>query len=214
MHTCKETANFWLLLRAWAQVTFTYYVTGHEHGKRPEDSVQLACCLKVKEVTGRGVAIWNRRFCVLCGSRMFIFPSSQPKGKPNLAIDLRGGKISEYKSRRHIFCLRIMSLGREMLLSFESRFEQSKWLERAGNVRGLNKCIPPVYGNIIQMTGSLYVFFVLRNTRHHTKIYLIVTGLKPILSATLNNYIDSVLIVHTCRLWRSTLWRPTSPVTL
>ncbi len=109
-------------------------LTGHERGKRPEDSVQLACRLKVKEVTGRGMTLWNKRFCVLCGSRMFIFPSAQPKGKPNLVLDLIGGKISEHKSRYHIFCLRITSSGREVLLSFETRFEQTKWLERAGDV--------------------------------------------------------------------------------
>ncbi len=65
---------------------------------------------------------------------MFIFGAARPKGKPTLVLDLTGGNISEYKSKRHFYCVRIVASRREVLLAFESRLEQSKWLERAAKV--------------------------------------------------------------------------------
>ena len=110
--------------------------TGQEQGNRPEDKVQLACALKVKElhVHGTILPVWNKRFCVLCGSRMFIFASAHPRGKPTLVVDLRGGNIEEYKSKKCAFSLKIATSRCVVLLGFASRLEQSKWLERAGKV--------------------------------------------------------------------------------
>ena len=96
--------------------------------------MQLSCSLKVKEVTGLGVSIWNKRFCVLCGSRMFVFPASRPKGRPNIVLDLRGGSISEHRSKKYYYCLKIVASHHEVLLAFDSGLEQAKWLERAGKV--------------------------------------------------------------------------------
>lgn len=110
-------------------------IIGHEVGKRPEDAVQLSCSLKVKELTGVGVAIWNKRFCVLCGSRMFIFSGSQAKGRPNLILDMRGGKMFEHKSKKHFYCIKIAASHHEVLLAFNTSLEQAKWLERAGKVQ-------------------------------------------------------------------------------
>lgn len=110
-------------------------MAGHEVGKRPEDKAQLAHPLKVKEMNGgMGVPIWSKRFTVLCGSRMFIFPGSRPKGKPNLVLDLRGGRIEEHKSKKHFYCLKVTASHREVRLAFETGLEQSTWLERAAKV--------------------------------------------------------------------------------
>ena len=109
-------------------------VTGQEKGARPEDQVQLACALKVKELHGRIMPVWNKRFCVLCGSRMFIFASSHPKGKPTLVLDLKGGAIEENKTKKYLFCLKVTTSRSVVLLAFQSRLEQGKWLERAGKV--------------------------------------------------------------------------------
>lgn len=105
---------------------------GQEKGDRLEDRVQLACVLKVKELNGLGV--WSKRFCILCGSRMFIFATSRPKGKPTLVLDLTGGSIMEHQSKKHFYCLKITASRKDVLLSFESRLEQSKWLQRAAKV--------------------------------------------------------------------------------
>ena len=94
--------------------------------------MQLVCVLRVKEMNGLGV--WTKRFCVLCGSRLFIFPTSRPKGKPTLVLDLAGGRMTEYKSRKSYYCVKVMAARREVLLAFDSRLEQSKWLERAAKV--------------------------------------------------------------------------------
>ena len=113
---------------------FVNSCAGCELGSRPEDRAQLAHPLKVKEVNGLGVPMWNKRFTVLCGSRMFVFPASRPKGKPNLVLDLRGGTIVEHKSKKHLYCLKVTASHREVRLAFESSLEQSKWLERAAKV--------------------------------------------------------------------------------
>ena len=108
------------------------HTSGHEQGKKPEERVQLACALKVKEMNGLGV--WSKRFCVLCGARLFIFPTSRPKGKPTLVLDLTGGKMTEHKSKKSYYCVKVAALRREVLLAFDTRLEQSKWLERAAKV--------------------------------------------------------------------------------
>ncbi len=108
---------------------------GEEKGNRPEDKVQISCPLKVKELNGTIIPAWNRRFSVLCGSRMFVFASSRPRGKPTLVLNLQGGTIEEYKSKKYSYCLKIETSRHVLLLAFETRMEQSKWLERAGKVR-------------------------------------------------------------------------------
>ncbi len=81
------------------------------------------------------MAVWNKRFCVLCGSRMFIFATSHPKGKPTLVLDLRGGTIEENKSKKYLFCLKVATSRSILLLAFQTRLDQSTWLERAGKVQ-------------------------------------------------------------------------------
>ncbi|MCG8621953.1 MAG: PH domain-containing protein [Proteobacteria bacterium] len=82
-----------------------------------------------------GLGIWSKRFCVLCGARLFIFSSSRPKGKPFLVLDLIGGKMTEYKSKKSYYCVKVSASHKEILLAFDSRLEQSKWLESAAKVR-------------------------------------------------------------------------------
>lgn len=65
---------------------------------------------------------------------MFIFATSHPRGKPTLVLDLRGGTVEEYKSKKYMFCLKVATPRSVVLLAFQSRLEQSKWLERAGKV--------------------------------------------------------------------------------
>ena len=109
---------------------------GQEIGQRPEDKAQLAHPIRVKEMNvGVGVPTWSKRFTVLCGSRMFVFPGSRPKAKPNLVLDLRGGRIEEHKSKKHFYCLKVTASHREVRLAFETGLEQSRWLERAAKVK-------------------------------------------------------------------------------
>ena len=129
--------------------------SGQEKGDRLEERVQLACQLKVKELNG--FSVWNKRFCVLCGSRMFVFATSRPKGKPTLVLDLTGGNITAHRIKKHFYCLKVTASKKDILLSFDSRLEHSKWLQRAAKVRDANcycyswngfvlaTCIPRVY---------------------------------------------------------------------
>lgn len=119
-------------VRTGANHTCSTPTPGQEKGNRLEERVQLACQLKVKELNG--LSVWNKRFCVLCGSRMFIFATSRPKGKPTLVLDLTGGNITAHRIKKHFYCLKITASKKEVLLSFESRLVQSKWLERAAKV--------------------------------------------------------------------------------
>lgn len=109
------------------------FVAGQERGKRLEDCVQLACVLRVKELSSLA-SLWSKRFCVLCGARIFVFAGAHPRGRPTLTLDLTGGSIGEFKSKKHLYCLRVSGSRREVLLAFESRLELSKWLERAAKV--------------------------------------------------------------------------------
>ena len=113
-----------------------FLYVGQEIGQRPEDKAQLAHPIRVKEMNvGVGVPTWSKRFTVLCGSRMFVFPGSRPKAKPNLVLDLRGGRIEEHKSKKHFYCLKVTASHREVRLAFETGLEQSRWLERAAKVK-------------------------------------------------------------------------------
>ena len=104
---------------------------GKEENKADE-RVQLTCTIKVKEIGTFG--FWSKRFCVLCGSQLHIFSSSQPKGKPSLTLDLAGGKITEQENKKHFYCLQIVTAKKTVLLSFDSRYDQSVWLKRAAKV--------------------------------------------------------------------------------
>ena len=118
----------------YANLFITHTNTGEEVGSRPEDKAQLAHPLKVKEMNGLGMPMWNTRFTVLCGSRMFVFAGSRPRGKPNLVLDLRGGRVEEHKSKKFFYCLKITASHREVRLAFDTGLEQTKWLERAAKV--------------------------------------------------------------------------------
>ena len=76
---------------------------------------------------------------MLCGARLFIFPTSRPKGKPSLVLDLTGGNMVEHRSKRSYYCVKVSASRREVLLAFDTRLEQSKWLERAAKVYIQNK---------------------------------------------------------------------------
>ena len=131
--------------------------SGQEKGDRLEERVQLACQLKVKELNG--FSVWNKRFCVLCGSRMFIFATSRPKGKPTLVLDLTGGNITAHRIKKHFYCLKVTASKKDILLSFDSRLEQSKWLQRAAKVRDAN-CYCCSWNSFVLATciARLYTF--------------------------------------------------------
>lgn len=40
----------------------------------------------------------------------------------------------EHKNKKSYYCVKVSASRREVLLSFDSRLEQSKWLERAAKV--------------------------------------------------------------------------------
>ena len=98
-----------------------------------EDQVQLTCTIKVKELGFFGY--WSKRFCVLCGTKLHIFSSSNPKGTPSTVLSLVGSRVSEHEDNKHFYCIQISAGKKTVLLLFATRFEQSVWLKRAAKVR-------------------------------------------------------------------------------
>ncbi|XP_019862356.1 PREDICTED: PH domain leucine-rich repeat-containing protein phosphatase 2-like, partial [Amphimedon queenslandica] len=107
------------------------FVAGREENKADE-RVQLTCTVKFKESSP--FSFWSKRFCVLCGCQLHVFSSSTPKGKPSLTLDLAGGNVIEYETKKHLYCVQIMSSKKTVFLSFDSRYDQSVWLKRAAKV--------------------------------------------------------------------------------
>ena len=66
--------------------------------------------------------------------QLHIFSSSTPKGKPSLSLDLAGGNVTEYETKKHMYCVQIVSSKKTVFLSFDSRYDQSVWLKRAAKV--------------------------------------------------------------------------------
>ena len=83
--------------------------------------------LKVKE-SGL-VSTWGKRFCILVGSKLFIFPSIQPKRKPNLTVILYGSSIEVYKTKKHGFGIRITQPHKSKVVSlgFSTISERTRW---------------------------------------------------------------------------------------
>lgn len=71
---------------------------------------------------------------MLCGTKLHIFSSAQPKGKPSVVLDLTGGKVMEQADKKHLYCIQVSTEKRSICLSFESRYQQSVWLKRAAKV--------------------------------------------------------------------------------
>lgn len=71
---------------------------------------------------------------MLCGTKLYVFSSSQPKGKPISVFDLTGGKVMEASDKKHLYCIAVSSSKKTIWISFESRFQQSVWLKRAAKV--------------------------------------------------------------------------------
>lgn len=99
-----------------------------------EDQVQLSAVLKVKE-TGL-VSLWTKRFCILIASKLFVFSSTTPKGKPSTTVALYGSVVEEYHHKKHGFGLSILQPQRNktMFMVFGGLAEQSKWMKRMQKV--------------------------------------------------------------------------------
>ena len=105
--------------------------TGKEENKADE-RVQLTCIVKFKESSP--FSFWSKRLSVLCSCQLHVFSSSTPKGKPSLSLDLAGGNVTEYETKKHMYCVQIVSSKKTVFLSFDSRYDQSAWLKRAAKV--------------------------------------------------------------------------------
>lgn len=100
-----------------------------------EEQVQLSAVVKVKE-TGL-VSLWTKRFCILIASKLFVFSSTTPKGKPHTTLALYGSTVEEYHHKKHGYGLSIVQPQRNktMYMVFGGLAEQSKWMKRMQKVR-------------------------------------------------------------------------------
>lgn len=80
------------------------------------------------------MSFWSKRFCVLCGPKLYIFSSSKPKGKPSTILDLARGVITEQADKKHLYCVQVATTRKVVLLSFATRLDQSVWLKKAEKV--------------------------------------------------------------------------------
>lgn len=113
--------------------------SGKEDGQDVQDTVQLTSTVDIKELDSLGY--WSKRFSVLCGARLFVFTTSKPSGKLSYVVDLSGSSITEYRSKRRLHCLQIVSPRKQVALSFDTRFNMSKWIERASKVHAVTPCL-------------------------------------------------------------------------
>lgn len=97
-----------------------------------DDKFQLACTVKYKEIGPFG--FWSKRFCVLCGPKLYVFSSSKPKGKPSTILDLARGVITQQVDKKHFYCVQVATTKKIVLLSFATRLDQSVWLKKAEKV--------------------------------------------------------------------------------
>ena len=97
--------------------------------------MQLSAVVKVKE-TGI-VSLWTKRFCILIASKLFVFSSTTPKGKPHTTLVLYGSTVEEYHHKKHGYGLSIFQPQRNktMYMVFGGLAEQSKWLKRMQKVQ-------------------------------------------------------------------------------
>ncbi|KAL5466748.1 hypothetical protein EMCRGX_G030897 [Ephydatia muelleri] len=108
------------------------FVAGKEYGQNVQDTIQLTCTINIKELDT--LSYWSKRFSVLCGARLFVFSTSKSSGKLSYVVDLSGSTIAEYSSKKYLFCLKIMSPRKQIALAFDTRFNMSRWIERASQV--------------------------------------------------------------------------------
>lgn len=108
------------------------FVAGKEDGHDIQDTIQLTCTVNIKELDT--ISYWSRRFSVLCGARLFVFSTSKPSGKLSYVVDLSGSTITEYRSKKYLYSLKIVSPRKQVALAFDTRFDMSKWIERAAKV--------------------------------------------------------------------------------
>ena len=112
--------------------SFTLFLSTGKEENKADERVQLTCIVKFKESSP--FSFWSKRFCVLCSCQLHVFSSSTPKGKPSLRLDLAGGNVTEYETKKHMYCVQIVSSKKTVFLSFDSRYDQSVWLKRAAKV--------------------------------------------------------------------------------
>ena len=84
--------------------SFTLFLSTGKEENKADERVQLTCIFKFKESS-----LWSKRFCVLCSCQLHVFSSSTPKGKPSLSLDLAGGNVTEYETKKHMYCVQIVS---------------------------------------------------------------------------------------------------------
>ena len=125
--------------QSYRTVIFRYYCSlffflGKE--SKADDKVQLTCTVKYKELGPFG--FWSKRFCVLCGPKLYVFSSSKPKGRPSTILDLVMGVITEQSEKKHLYCIQVATNRKIAILSFATRLDQSIWLKKAAKVSELS----------------------------------------------------------------------------
>ena len=131
-HSLCLSVSFCLFLSLSHSHSFTLSLSTGKEENKADERVQLTCIVKFKESSP--FSFWSKRFCVLCSCQLHVFSSSTPKGKPSLSLDLAGGNVTEYETKKHMYCVQIVSSKKTFFLSFDSRYDQSVWLKRAAKV--------------------------------------------------------------------------------
>lgn len=133
---------------------FAYPNLGKE--TKADDKFQLTCTVKYKEVGPFG--FWSKRFCVLCGPKLYVFSSSKPKGKPSTILDLARGVITQQVDKKHLFCVQVATTKKIVLLSFTTRLDQSVWLKKAEKVKdGSNTAVACLYMSMLLLLPLILV---------------------------------------------------------
>eukprot|EP00118_Oscarella_pearsei_P011392 m.76250 g.76250 ORF g.76250 m.76250 type:complete len:1352 (+) comp35977_c0_seq2:239-4294(+) len=119
---------------------FVRFVVGLKPPKTvTSDRIQLSGTVQIKEM--KVFSRWRKRFCVLSGTKLLIFPSLDGRGRPRI-FHLAGGTVQEHRQKQ--LCLLLTSRvqnEKSLLMSYGSWQEYSKWTSRCQKAIS---CLPNV----------------------------------------------------------------------
>ncbi|XP_062500993.1 PH domain leucine-rich repeat-containing protein phosphatase 2-like isoform X2 [Corticium candelabrum] len=108
---------------------FIRFIVGKLPSSEALDRVELSSVVYVKELGT--FSRWNRRLCILIGTRLLIFPSTSDKGRPHI-FHLANGSVQELRHRKRQQCLLLTCAApsKKILLSLGSWHDYTRWLKQ------------------------------------------------------------------------------------
>ncbi|XP_065184793.1 PH domain leucine-rich repeat protein phosphatase 1-like isoform X1 [Sycon ciliatum] len=97
-----------------------------------EDQVYLPSLVRIKQKAWH--SMWRRRYCCICGNRLFLYSNETGKGKPSKIEVLTNARAVQHRDKTHEHCLSLTvqvtadTPERSYLISFDSWSEHDQWM--------------------------------------------------------------------------------------